>query len=374
MSKMFTNERSYHFQPIDEIIHFKDFIIQFNHQYKLFAQWKLKQLSGYNSVADSVAKSMYRTFVADAKRIRPLFAYMTHRLVGLTYQAEDIVRLGVSLEYFHDFALIHDDISDLSNTRRGEPTIEAEFRDNNIHRGIDVANHIGLNAAIYAGDIALFQSTYLINTLKVDLHTLTTIQDLFYEMQTEVALGQIDDTFGIRHDAWNLITEDRIKNVLCLKSGRYSIQKPMLLGAILAGADEKILQIIEIAGEEFGLVFQIKDDLLGIFGEEKKTGKSTVSDILEGKKTLIMYHTYNRANKEDQELLLETLGNPLASDDKVQRIKQLVIDCGVKKEMEEFCLKGAEKFKQDIRQLPHTDQKMHEVFENLVDYIISRDK
>lgn len=370
----FQTERNYTFTTIDQVTNFRDFIVQFNAIYTKFANWKVAQLTGYNAVADELARSLYRTFVAEAKRVRPMFAYLTHRLLNNHYYPEDIIRLGTGMEYFHDFALIHDDITDLSDKRRGEPTIEKEFRDNYAHKGPTIANHIGLNAALYAGDIALFQSTYMIDTLQVAPQTLARIQDIFYEMQTEVALGQVDDGFGVRHDTWDKITEERIKGILSLKSGRYTIQKPMMLGAALAEVDEDVIQKIESFGEEFGIVFQIKDDLLGLFGDEEEMGKSNTSDITEGKKTLLMYETYQQTDSNGKKLIETVLGNKDATQSEIEELKELVATTGVKQKYEDYCKKGTEAFVAQLTALPNVDKDILKVFSELAWYIVERTK
>jgi geranylgeranyl diphosphate synthase, type I len=368
------NERSYNFEPIDDVDNFRDFIKQFNTQYIQYAGWKRKQLTGYGKTGDLIADSFYTTFVVEAKRVRPLFAYFTHRLFNNNYHGKDIIKLGTALEYFHNFALIHDDITDLSLIRRGVPTIEADFREKNKHRSTEDAYHIGLNAAMYAGDIALFQSTYILETMDLPQQITRGLQDTFYAMQTDTAMGQIEESLGVAYQPWETVTRKEIENVLILKSGRYTIQKPMQMGAIMSDIDNSDYNKLSDIADDFGLVFQIKDDLLGLFGLEEEIGKSASSDITEGKKTLIMYDTYQRAGDEGKKNIRDIVGKRNATLEEINIIKRLVETTGVRDETEKYCKQGAAKFKTGLNNLSNININYLAKFEELADYIVERTK
>ena len=364
------NERDYHYPVISKITGYKDFIIQFSEIYQDYSAWKLAQLHGFNPLADILGEQIANTLTLPAKRLRPLFMYLTFILCG-GKPNEATTQLGIALETFHSFALIHDDITDLAITRRGADTIEEFFRKRSRHLQHNDPVHIGLNMAMYAGDILLFQSTFTAITLPVEPNLLRKIQNCFYEMQTEVVMGQIDDGMGIDNDDWEAVTEERILKILSDKSGKYSIQKPMMLGALLAETDSLTLEKIEKLGEDFGIVFQLQDDLLGVFGLESETGKSSESDIREGKKTLLMYHAYQRADEIGKQRILASVGNHNATKLEIDEVKQIIISTGVKQEMELRCQEGVQNFLKGL-QLITQDQEVYLQMQLLAEYIINR--
>lgn len=371
---MVHNERAYNFPSIDNVESFRDFIEQYNVIFSDYSEWKKVQLSGLNTITDQLALSLARVMKLPAKRVRPLLIYLTHRLVNSTYYPHEVIRLATAVEAFHTFALIHDDITDQATLRRGEPTVEQEFYIKSLQYGEKQAKHVGLNAALYAGDILLWQSTMSMNFLRVPSKTLHVLQDIFYEMEVEVVAGQNDDGFGVRNEKWENLSEERIKNIFSYKSGRYSIQKPMMLGAALAEVEDTTLKQIESIGEDFGIIFQIKDDLLGVFGDEADMGKSASSDILEGKRTLLLYYTYQKTNQQGKRLIERVVGNMNASQEDIQKVRNLIIETGVKDEMEHYCQEGVKTFISGLQAIPNTDPHFLSIFIDLAHYIIDRTK
>jgi geranylgeranyl diphosphate synthase, type I len=374
---MIKNDRYFDFTSIDTVENFRDFIAQFNNIYESYTDFKYQNWLGFNSISDEVVNSMRRSMKLEAKRVRPLFAYLTHKLLQKKYFPIDIIKVCIGVETLHNFALIHDDITDLSNLRRGEPTIEEEFRLKVLQKGGEEFNskHIGLNAAMYAGDILLYTSNFMFSLLnEADIKTIQNVQDVFLQLQTEVFFGQLDDSLGVTEESLQNITVERINNILSLKSGRYSIMQPMILGATLAGLEGEELEKMYKYGEDFGIVFQIKDDLLGLFGDEFEMGKSADSDILEGKRTLLMLKTYQKTNELGKKLIDSTLGNRNASKMDLEQVKQLVISTGVKTEMEQFCRAGADTFIDYLHSIPQTDSHYLTILCELADYIVERKK
>lgn len=366
-------EIDYNFKPIKNNILFQDFAKEFNILFQDFALWKKTQLSNHSKITDLLAQEIYKKLIAPAKRARPMLTYYTSGLFNNTKNQTELIKLLFSLELFHTFALIHDDITDLAETRRGEPTIEKYIKDYYSEKITpQKASHIGLNSAMYAGDILLYQSTFLANNLDISVLIKQKIQKTFYTMQTEVFLGQCDEGLDLIYEPLKNITEDRVLQVLAYKSGRYSIQKPMLLGAILAGVDDKIITLIKELGELLGIVFQVKDDLLGLFGNESVIGKSITSDIQEGKKTLIMVKTYNLADDNGKKLIDSVLGNQNASEDEIKALKDLVISLGVKQELEMWCEDQVNNFIKGIKSIPNTNDFYRENIIQIAEYIVSR--
>lgn len=273
-----------------------------------------------------------------AKRLRPAlanFGYLINQ-PSVTNQKE-IYDLGCALELFHGSALIYDDIIDEGLTRRGQPTIEAHYQ--SYYRGIlgnkHSIDHLAMSSALLAGDLAQSMADSIISTIDN-----SNLREFYFEMAFELVGGQLDDCFGVGLTDLNELKEESIIKMLKTKSGNYSIQKPILMGMILAGvskADPKFQAMSKI-GENIGLIFQFTDDILGIFGNEDTTGKSNTSDIIEGKKTLLMLKTYQMSNDLDCLRIRSILGNKNYKIEEINWLKEQVITTGTLKFVKDYCL------------------------------------
>jgi geranylgeranyl diphosphate synthase type I len=209
-----------------------------------------------------------------------------------------------------------------------------------------------LNAAISGGDFAHLIADEVFSEIEIeDREIKQKINSLYFEMQFEVHAGQADDSFGVGIAELEDATEKQVFRMIDYKSGRYSIQKPMLLGAALAGMSEDNLAKLDKIGQDLGLVFQIKDDILGLYGSEEEIGKSNTSDITEGKRTVLMIRTFEVASEEDKEKIKNILGNPDASSQDIEWLKEAVKGYGVLEEIETFCAKMVEDSKKGLEEI-----------------------
>ncbi len=250
-------------------------------------------------------------------RIRPAIFYYGFLLIKKPREKEEkeLLRLSIALEMFHSFALIHDDILDGSFLRRGKKTVNRYFEEK-------FANDWGSRLAILAGDLAEIFSQEIFQS---DLfgENLRKAKMVFYKLKEEMVIGEYMDTvFPLESD---IPDKKTIKAMLCFKSGYYSVQKPLLMGAILAGVSDKDLKILEDIGGKLGLAFQIRDDVLGIFGKEKSIGKSVTSDIVEGKRTLLIVATLDRLRDEkEKNRFLSCFGRKSLSEKEILYVKEMI--------------------------------------------------
>ncbi len=338
---------------------------------------KVREASFINRAAANLLYETKKVISNNGKRFRPALAY--YSFIAANGDAEhdkNIFKLGVALEIFHSYGFIHDDILDRALVRRGDPTLESAYRDifKRFISNRERVNQLALNAAISGGDFAHLIADQIFSSIDCDDDTRKKITDLYYQMQFEVHAGQADDSYGVGIKDLSEVDEKQVFRMIDFKSGRYSIQKPMLLGATLAGLEEEKVKILEIVGQELGLVFQIKDDILGLFGDEKEIGKSNVSDIKEGKRTVLMIRTYEAATDEERQRMQEILGNPEITEEDVQWIKDLVIQYNILSEIESFCEKVVDKSKKKITDIfDITNPGASFIFE-LTDFIWQRKK
>jgi geranylgeranyl diphosphate synthase type I len=275
------------------------------------------------------AKKLMRTVRSFAlrpgKRMRPYLAICTARTYGVHRFKAD--KLGIALELFHDFALIHDDIMDKSDERRGRKTVHVIFGDEHERKGWKGSKeHYGLSNAILAGDLLFTWANRALYGCTTDESIQKKVNLAWSAMQEEVILGQtLDVTAAVLTHG---ISRKQLLDVLALKSGRYSIGRPILLGYTLAGAHVPERTVLD-ATEPLGLAFQIQDDLLSTFGNPKKTGKDINSDLREGKLTILAWETMRRIQGGVTYKRWEAaFGNPKATKKDIDFLRKLINESG----------------------------------------------
>lgn len=268
-----------------------------------------------------------RAFMAGGKRIRPA-------LLLLGFEAAGGRRLGavegpaLALELLHTCALLHDDVIDQAPTRRGRPSVHTAFAAR--HRSERWAGDpeaYGRAVAILLGDLAFVEADALFLSGHVPDQVLLDAFRRFTVLREEVMIGQALDL----HAATARTTDRGLAlQIATLKSGRYSVARPLELGAILAGADAELLAGLHAFGDPLGRAFQLADDLLGVFGDTATTGKSASSDLAEGKRTLLIAEAAARLGAVDRRRLEEALGDPELDADTEQRLRTLLEDAGAR--------------------------------------------
>ncbi len=316
----------------------KEFKLEFDPKLKFFFEKKISEAKKINPISSIIVFELLKLSLAGGKRLRPMLMRETFNIFANNQRdsesLQNLEKLELALEIFQLFCLVHDDIIDESETRRGILSIHKFFEI--FFKIKPQSQHLGVSAGILAGDLANIFSEELFLEVKTSSQRL---RQVWMEMKQEVAYGQSDDTLGVALDKLEDLTEDKILNMLDYKSGRYSIQKPMLLGSILAGVDLDKQNLIARIGLNLGLIFQITDDILGLFGEEESTGKSNLSDIQEGKKTLLILKTWQNSTKTEKQEIESVLGNLEASLDQVNWLKDLVKKKGSVNQIKKLCLR-----------------------------------
>lgn len=261
------------------------------------------------------------------KRLRPLFAFWGAAAAGGVEREEELATLGAALELFQAAALIHDDIIDHSDTRRGRPSVHRAFEAT--HRDgewdLDPVS-FGEASAILAGDLALSMSEQLFAAASPT----ASARRLFDAMRLQVMAGQyldvLEEQIGSRrapHDA-----AAAAGTVVRYKSAKYSVENPVLLGAAQAGASEDELTALSTFALPLGEAFQLRDDELGVFGDPATTGKPAGDDLREGKRTLLVALTLKAATPEQAEEVNSALGNSELSDADVERLRSIMRETG----------------------------------------------
>lgn len=287
--------------------------------------------------------------VSGGKRLRPRFFVAGWRIFDEAtptwkHLPAGIGLLGAGLELFHAGALLHDDVMDRSDTRRGKPALHrhlaSEFTHRNWHGDAD---QFGVSGAILAGDMCLAWAEEAFTTSlqqlgdaqEAPLTSRRAAQARFDAMRSQLMVGQyLDMTAQARGLQANSVSA--ALRVIEHKSARYTCSTPLLIGAQLAGADHDTLQHLEKYGVDLGLAFQLRDDVLGVFGDASVTGKPSGDDLVEGKQTVLLAMAMDRANKTQQDLLQDQIGRPDLTSGDIETLQSLLIECGALASLEQL--------------------------------------
>jgi geranylgeranyl diphosphate synthase type I len=267
--------------------------------------------------------------LAPGKRIRPLLCVLGWHAAGGGDGEETLWRTAAGLEVFHAFALIHDDIIDGSPTRRGRPSAHRAFAAR--HRARPDADTFGIHAAILLGDLALVCSDALMHTVALSTRQRDTVLPLLDAMRGEVLLGQHMDLMATGRPTDNV---DEAMTIARLKTAKYTIERPLHLGAALAGADRDLLALCSAYALPLGEAFQMRDDLLGVFGDPALTGKPVLEDLRAGKATVLMALAAQRATPAQRRTLDTLVGRADLDDDAAARIRHILEHTGARDTVE----------------------------------------
>ncbi|MGH3510447.1 MAG: polyprenyl synthetase family protein [Nocardioidaceae bacterium] len=256
--------------------------------------------------------SAARAAVTGGKRFRASFCYWGYRAVREEPPDEPaLVRAAASLELLHASALVHDDFMDASDTRRGRPAVHREFEA--VHRGYGWSGdpeQYGAAAAILLGDLLLSWADERLRTCGLGQGRVLDALGYFDTTRSEVIAGQfLDVSLQARGES----DVEQSMRVLRYKSAKYSIERPLHVGAALAGAPEPMFEALSGYGLPLGEAFQRRDDLLGVYGDPEVTGKPAGDDLTEGKRTVLVALALQGASERDAKQLREALGSPLSA-------------------------------------------------------------
>ncbi|MDH6579988.1 polyprenyl synthetase family protein [Kitasatospora sp. MAP5-34] len=268
-----------------------------------------------------------REFLLDGgKRLRPAFCYWGWRGAGGSAGSEGIAHAAAALELLQASALVHDDLMDRSDTRRGLPSVHRRFEA--LHRDSGWRGdreQYGASAAVLLGDLLLIWCDELFIRSGLPSAQVLAAKPAFDLMRTEVMVGQYLDVLEpVAGDSADEGALERARTVLHYKSAKYTIERPLQVGALLAGADPELVAAYSAFGLPLGEAFQLRDDLLGVFGDPAVTGKPAGDDLREGKRTLLVAHAMRGLAKADARHLDERLGAPDLTADEIPVLRTLV--------------------------------------------------
>lgn len=277
-------------------------------------------------------------FTSGGKRLRAQFIAAGFRAAGAAHSPA-VIDAATAVELFHAAALAHDDLIDRSDTRRGAPSTHRAFEAH--HRASGWAGdgaHFGVGSAILVGDLLLMWSDDLfVSALtRVPAEAAAAARAEITRMRVEVTLGQYLDL--VEEHAWPVVPvgerADRALAIAISKSARYSIEAPLVVGARLGGADDAMVERIRAFGLPLGLAFQLRDDVLGVFGDAEHTGKPSGDDLREGKRTFLIARLEARVDAEERAWFDDRLGRPDLDAGDIARMQQRIRESGALDDVE----------------------------------------
>ncbi len=295
--------------------------------HKTLADLLARQADVLDSVSDELAPLMdsISELLRGGKRLRAAFCYWGWRGAGGP-DSDGIVSVAAALELFQAAALIHDDVMDGSDTRRGKPAAHRRF--STLHRGsgwLGSSEDFGVAGAILAGDLCLSWCDELYSAADIDPARLRAGRAVFDRMRTELMCGQYLDML---EQVLASTSVERARHVILYKSAKYSVQQPLLLGATLAGASDELLAMYETYGRALGEAFQLRDDVLGVFGDPETTGKPAGDDLREGKRTVLVAVALDQCTPAQAAEMRRSLGDPHLDRDGIDRLREIMTDSG----------------------------------------------
>ena len=286
--------------------------------------------------------AVIRSLLQGGKRLRATFLYWGYRAGGGP-DGEAVIRAATAMEFFQAAALLHDDVMDDSDTRRGMPAAHRRLADEHAAAGWSGnGDRFGLAGAILAGNLCLTWSDELFATSGLPAAELTRARPVFDRMRTQLMGGQFLDVLESARGWDELTTEEQIaraRRVIRFKSAKYTIEHPLLIGAAAGDVSATDHDALSAYGLNLGEAFQLRDDLLGVFGDPAQTGKPAGDDLREGKRTVLVALTLDQASPSGVALFQKLLGAQdldevgvdelratITASDAPDRVEQMIVD------------------------------------------------
>lgn len=293
-----------------------------------------RELRGFLETADQFYKLsrtsplLYRSIkefiLRPGKRVRPVLCVIGYN--GFSSRtAEGLYTAALSIELLHDFMLVHDDIIDRSDMRRGKPALHSVF--SAYYRRHKNIRFTGQDMAIVAGDVIYALALHALNAVKVSQDRKTQALRILVRAALHTGIGEFIELADGARDLGAMTRED-IDRIYDHKTAYYTFAAPLCMGAVLAGARQSQAGLLQTYGMNLGRAFQIRDDILGLFGEEEDTGKSSLTDLQEGKKTILIWYSYGHSDRKGKKIIQDMMNRGRATQKDLLIIRDIVVSSG----------------------------------------------
>ena len=307
-----------------------------------------------------VAGDILINFVSGGKCLRSIFMYLGW--LGGAIPSDAALGAAASLELLHAFALLQDDVMDGSASRRGRPAAHIQFARWHRDRGLSgSAARFGESAAVLLGDLCLIWAEQMLRESGVDRRALRDVWPRYDAMRTELAVGQFADLAG---DVRQLPPLEAVLDVARRKSGNYTVRRPLEIGAAMAGCDDRTLSKLGRYGTAVGEAFQLRDDVLGVFGSASTTGKPSGGDLIEHKPTSLVMAAHQLADAPTRRRLAELMNSDELDDDEVRRWRALIIETGAVEWIEKMITDRVASARNELSDMP-IDESVRSALANM---------
>ena len=306
-----------------------------------FLDEKIAQIAHLSDWHRQYYENVKEYLMRGGKRFRPILVVVGHKAISEDADKK-LYRAACSVEVLHNGSLLHDDLIDHDETRRGGKTFHATYRDQFVAMGAaeEQAQDYGMTMAILGGDSLINLGAYAISSAELDPDVSVKCQYLYQKTFEDLVDGVLLEM--------NMIKDTKATPATYLEMVRMKtavlFEKSLAMGAYIARGTESQIQALCEFGLKVGQAFQVQDDVLGSFGDEKKTGKSATGDIREGKKTLLVFETYEQGTAEQRKRLDELLGKEDITDEEIEEVKNIFKESGAletcKQKMEALLTQG----------------------------------
>jgi geranylgeranyl diphosphate synthase type I len=337
-----------------------------------FLEEKKEELSRVNPMGPDAAERLVE-FSLRGKMIRGCLVHLGWSIcrADTPDAASAVMTAGAAMELFQSGLLVHDDIMDRDTVRRGQPSIFQQYAQLAAREGHADPGHVGESLGICAGDVAYFMAFELLARTRAPGPVLGTLLALCARELSAVGIAQMQDvSWGASKSS--VVDVEEILRMYTYKTGRYSFSLPLLAGAVIAEAPREMKERLESFGESIGLLFQVRDDELGLFGNEKELGKPVGSDVREGKKTIIFSSLMAAAEPEERRRLDGIFGNPGASAADIDYVRTRASSPGVRARMQAISERLAEKAQSALRAIPSGSNEDRSALQGLLDFTTAR--
>ncbi len=331
---------------------------------------KLKEAGKIDLIAEETVRMIKDYTMAGGKRIRPAFLYFAYLAAG-GKDVEKILEASMSIELLHSFLLIHDDIIDRDPSRHGVDTIHERFKKvGKKYRVGKDHEHFGNSMAMMTGDMTAAMASEIIFNSKFSADDIIRALDKLQDIVFVTVPGEMLDVIMQYSGA---ATEESILKMYEGKTARYTFEGPLHLGCLLAGGDIRMLEHFSDYALPLGKAFQIQDDILGVFGSEKKIGKPVGSDIIEGKQTIIIVKALEIGSSEQKAIIRKYFKKTNLSRKELETLREIIAKTGSLKYSQDLAAGLINEAKNALDRMEFKSENAKAFFYGIADYMLERE-
>ncbi len=329
----------------------------------------IREAEGKDAIVTEALRYVRKIILAGGKRLRPAFMYYGYLAAG-GREKEKIIKTSIGIELIHAFLLIHDDIIDKDKKRHNLDTVNFRYEKlgKKIFRRTE-PEHFGNSMAVIFGDMVAAMGNQII--FSSDFSPVLVVKAL-HKLQTIISATVVGQARDIYMEYRKGTTEKEVLKMYEYKTAKYTIEGPLHLGAILAGADDKLLKTFSAYAIPVGIAFQIQDDILGIFADEKKLGKPVGSDVRQGKYTLLVARAFEKAGGKQKNIIKNILGKNNLTKNELEVFRNIIVETGALDYAQNMAVKLANQGKRAIEK-EKINPEAKEFLTGIAEYMVNRE-